>query len=140
MYFILSLIALAAVDSATMDSIMAKYEREGPGVAVAVVSKEEVVYAKGAGYANLDYGIRITPESVFDIGSVYRMYEKEGRMFCKSTMYSFPPIDPYASLKKIDEDTFKYSVMTVRFSRSDGKVNGFWIDSGRANNIWFERQ
>ena len=74
------------------------------------------------------------------LGSVYRIYEKDGSMFCKSTMNSFPPIDPYAALKKTDEDTFKYSVMTVRFNRSDGKVNGFWIDSGRANNIWFERQ
>jgi hypothetical protein len=74
------------------------------------------------------------------LGSVYRMYEKDGRMFCKSTMSSFPPIDPYVALKKTDEDTFKYSVMTVRFNRTDGKVNGFWIDSGRANNIWFERQ
>ncbi|MCP4255929.1 MAG: beta-lactamase family protein [Planctomycetes bacterium] len=74
------------------------------------------------------------------LGSVYRMYEKDDIMFCKSTMYSFPPIDPSAPLKKTDEDTFKYSVMTLRFNRMDGKVNGFWIDSGRANNIWFERQ
>ena len=74
MYFILSLIALAVVDSSAMDTIMAKYEREGPGVAVAVVSKVVVVYTKGVGYANLDYGIRITPESVFDIGSMAKQF------------------------------------------------------------------
>ena len=44
MYFSLSLIALAVVDSATMDTIVANYEHEGPGVAVAVVSKEEEVF------------------------------------------------------------------------------------------------
>ena len=44
MYFSLSLIALAVVDSVTMDAIVANYEHEGPGVAVAVVLKEEVVF------------------------------------------------------------------------------------------------
>ena len=64
------LVVSVVIDPAALDPIMATYEREGPGVAVAVVSKEKVVYASGVGYANLDYGTRITPESVFDIGSM----------------------------------------------------------------------
>jgi len=74
------------------------------------------------------------------MGSIYRMYEEDGNLLCDSTMNSFPPIDPEAPLKHVKDDEFKYSVMTIRFNRVDDRVNGFWLDSGRANNIWFDRQ
>ena len=78
---------------------MAKYERKGPGVAVAVVSEEKVVYTKGVGYSNLDYDIRITPESVFDIGSMAKQFTaaciselvKSGKLTLETDIRKFFP-------------------------------------------------
>jgi CubicO group peptidase (beta-lactamase class C family) len=41
-----------------------------PGCALAVVKDGRIVYERGYGMANLELGIAITPQSVFDIGSV----------------------------------------------------------------------
>jgi CubicO group peptidase (beta-lactamase class C family) len=41
-----------------------------PGCALAVVNDGHIVYEHGYGMANLELGIPITPQSVFDIGSV----------------------------------------------------------------------
>jgi len=41
-----------------------------PGVAVAVVRGDEVVFATGAGWADIEQGIRVTPDTVFMLASV----------------------------------------------------------------------
>ncbi|MCW5318167.1 serine hydrolase [Nostoc sp. KVJ3] len=40
-----------------------------PGCAIAVIQNEEIIYQRGYGMANLEYNIRITSNSVFDIAS-----------------------------------------------------------------------
>lgn len=58
-----------------IDPVFARWEHgRTPGAAVAVVKDGEVVYQKGYGYANLDYGIPITTETVFDIASVSKHF------------------------------------------------------------------
>src|SRR5215213_3554553 len=45
-----------------------------PGVAVAVVSKGAVMMAKGYGEANVEHHVAVTPETVFESGSVGKQF------------------------------------------------------------------
>jgi CubicO group peptidase (beta-lactamase class C family) len=54
-----------------VDQIFAEWNTTGsPGCALAVVKDGHIVYEHGYGMANLELGIAISPQSVFDIGSV----------------------------------------------------------------------
>ena len=56
--------ALAQLDTLTTDAMA----RTGvPGVAVAVVHKGELVYAKGFGVRDVDTGEPVTPDTVFQL-------------------------------------------------------------------------
>ena len=58
-----------------VDAIFATWDQPGsPGCAVAVAQNGNLVYSRGYGYANLDYDIPITPQTVFDIGSVSKQF------------------------------------------------------------------
>ena len=43
------------------------------GLAIALVDGSEVVWAKGFGYADLAEGVRISPETIFEIGSISKL-------------------------------------------------------------------
>jgi len=45
-----------------------------PGVAVGVVEGADLVYARGFGCANLEYGIPLTPQSVFHVASIAKPF------------------------------------------------------------------
>ena len=70
-----------------IDSMLSVYEGK-PGCAVGVFSQGKVLYSGGAGVANLDYSIPISPETVFDIGSISKQFtatcilllEEEGKL------------------------------------------------------------
>lgn len=47
---------------------------DAPGVAVAVSKGGEVIFARGAGIANLEHGEPITPDSVFQVASVSKQF------------------------------------------------------------------
>ncbi|MFY9909730.1 MAG: serine hydrolase domain-containing protein, partial [Candidatus Sulfotelmatobacter sp.] len=69
---------LAGASSSAQEDIAKKVDRifaewnttSSPGCALAVVKDGHVVYEHGYGMANLELGIAITPQSVFDIGSI----------------------------------------------------------------------
>jgi len=48
--------------------------KEGPGCAVGISLQGEVVHAKGYGYANMDYNIPLTTDSVFRIASLSKQF------------------------------------------------------------------
>ena len=53
------------------DEILAPWTADdAPGVAVAVSWNDEVVYARGAGLANLEHGLPLAPNSVLQVASV----------------------------------------------------------------------
>jgi CubicO group peptidase (beta-lactamase class C family) len=47
-----------------------RVQSTGPGCAVGIGRAGEVLYAQGYGIANLDHQVAITPDTVFDVGSV----------------------------------------------------------------------
>src|SRR6202022_3150451 len=65
--------SFAAADALTdkVDRIFAEWNTtSSPGCALAVVKDGHIVYEHGYGMANLELSVAITPQSVFDIGSV----------------------------------------------------------------------
>ena len=62
-------------DNPAIDTLFAAWDRPGsPGCAVAVSRAGELIYSRGYGYANLDYDIPITPQTVFDVASVTKQF------------------------------------------------------------------
>lgn len=65
----------AAETAASADAILAAaYPADAPGAAVLVKWKGAVVLRKGYGMAQMDLGIPVSPEQVFEIGSVTKQF------------------------------------------------------------------
>lgn len=85
-----SLQAQQLPDSVTskIDSIFGMYTSSTPGCAVAVQQNGSIVFQKGYGLANMEYGIPIRPTTIFHIASESKQYvafcilllEKEGKL------------------------------------------------------------
>ena len=62
-------------DNPAIDDLFAAWDEPGsPGCALAVARDGDLVYTRGYGYANLDYDIPITPQTVFDVASVTKQF------------------------------------------------------------------
>jgi len=71
----LSSTAQTTFPTARIDSVFADIDRPGsPGCALGVIRGRELVYSRGYGYANLDYGIPIDAETVMNVGSVSKQF------------------------------------------------------------------
>src|SRR6185312_8685659 len=80
------------------DSLFKFYDgRPGPGVAVLVVQDGKIAFEKGYGLASLEYGVKITPTTVFDIASVSKQFTG----YAISTLIQQGKISP-------DDDIHKY--------------------------------
>lgn len=68
--------ALAAdVTAKKVDQLLAPFAQRGsPGCSVGVIHNGSFVYEKSFGHANLELGVRLTPESVFYMGSVSKQF------------------------------------------------------------------
>lgn len=64
-------VALDALDSAVLEELQST---DTPGAAVVVVDGEHVVYARGFGVANVETGSPVTPDTVFQIGSMTKSF------------------------------------------------------------------
>jgi len=62
---------IADIDS-LVNSHMTRYQV--PGLSLAVARNGSLLHAAGYGFANLEHGIAITPDTVFDIGSVSKQF------------------------------------------------------------------
>ena len=61
--------------AARIDAIFAPWAApDAPGCAAAVMEGGDIVFAKGYGAANLEYGIPIAPDSVFHVASVSKQF------------------------------------------------------------------
>ena len=58
-----------------VDELFAEWDGEiSPGAVVGIFMDGRIIYSKGYGVANLDYGIPITPQSVLRIGSISKQF------------------------------------------------------------------
>ncbi len=58
-----------------IDSIFAEWDKAGsPGCALAISQDNEIVYERGYGYAQLEYDIPITPDTIFHVASVSKQF------------------------------------------------------------------
>ena len=58
-----------------IDAIFETWNRvDSPGAALAIARGGEIVYKRGYGSANLEYGIPITPQTVFHVASVSKQF------------------------------------------------------------------
>jgi CubicO group peptidase (beta-lactamase class C family) len=58
-----------------IDSLFAEWDRpDSPGAAVAVLRGGDVIFKKGYGSAQLEYGIPITPSTIFHVASVSKQF------------------------------------------------------------------
>eukprot|EP01045_Picozoa_sp_COSAG04_P006774 COSAG04_NODE_340_length_16315_cov_1278.534410_9_plen_453_part_00 len=65
----------AAAAAAAADELLAQHAPPaGPGCAVCVVRAGATLYAAGSGMASLEHGVPITPQTVFDVGSVSKQF------------------------------------------------------------------
>jgi len=63
-----------AVDRAAIDAVFAAFGEQSPGCALGVYRAGEILYAKGYGLADLNHGVPIRPDTVFDIGSSSKQF------------------------------------------------------------------
>lgn len=61
---------------AGLDTVFSRVlkDRKAVGVAVAVISKDKVIYSKGFGYRDLDKKLPVTPNTLFAIGSCSKAF------------------------------------------------------------------
>ncbi len=81
-----------------IDSFFSKWNNTGsPGCAVGIVKNDSLIFAKGYGMANLEYGIPITPETIFHMASISKQF----------TAYSIILLAKQGKLT-LDDDIHKY--------------------------------
>ncbi|MEZ4456591.1 MAG: serine hydrolase domain-containing protein [Gemmatimonadales bacterium] len=62
------------LDAVRIDSVFADFGTTTPGCALGIYQRGRVVYAKGYGMADLNLGVPIGPETMFDIGSTSKQF------------------------------------------------------------------
>jgi CubicO group peptidase (beta-lactamase class C family) len=77
MFVAVLVVSLAAADETTdkVDKIFAQWDTTvTPGCALAVIKDGQIVYKRGYGMAKLEDGIVMSPDKIFDIGSVSKQF------------------------------------------------------------------
>jgi CubicO group peptidase (beta-lactamase class C family) len=89
--------------SPQVDELFTVYDSsDRPGAAVAVIQNGEIVYQKGFGMADLERSVLITPESVFEIGSISKQFtamcimllENDGKLTLDDNIRKYVPEMP----------------------------------------------
>lgn len=74
-FCLLGTVAAAQPSPADLDAVFSEWDREdSPGCAAGALRNGEFVYRGAYGMANLDYGIPLTPDSIFRMASVSKQF------------------------------------------------------------------
>src|SRR5580698_10439160 len=58
-----------------IDSLFSRWDNmQSPGCTVGIVRNDSLIFAKGYGMANLEYGVRNTPATIFHMASVSKQF------------------------------------------------------------------
>src|SRR6266478_4679754 len=58
-----------------VDQVFAQFDKpDFPGCALAVIKDGQIIYKRGYGMSNLEYGIPISPSSIFHIASISKEF------------------------------------------------------------------
>jgi CubicO group peptidase (beta-lactamase class C family) len=70
------LLSQPSVDLSSLDHVVADELKASniPGAAVAIVQGDKIVFAKGFGVANVETGTPVTPDTLFQIGSMTKTF------------------------------------------------------------------
>ncbi len=72
---LLSTLLLTASQRASIDTVFKQYNAPAvPGCAMGVFRNGTIAYARGYGMADLEHNVRITPASLFDVGSISKQF------------------------------------------------------------------
>jgi CubicO group peptidase (beta-lactamase class C family) len=92
-----------ASHTAQVDALFAQWDKpDSPGCAVGIIKDGVLIHARGYGMANLEHGIPITRQTVFDIGSCSKQFtafcilllEKQGKLSLDNDVRKFVPEVP----------------------------------------------
>uniref|UniRef100_UPI0035934E21 serine hydrolase domain-containing protein n=1 Tax=Aquiflexum sp. TaxID=1872584 RepID=UPI0035934E21 len=100
MLFLVVLLGCQDQTEKRIDEIFSQWNsHDSPGAAVAVVKNGKTIFKKGYGIANLEYGIPITPSTIFHIASISKQFtvfsilllEKEGKLSMEDDIRKYVP-------------------------------------------------
>ena len=89
--------------TAQVNALFTQWDKpDSPGCAVGIIKDGVLMHARGYGMANLEHGIPITPQTVFDIGSCSKQFtafcilllEKRGKLSLDDDVRKFVPEIP----------------------------------------------
>src|SRR5215471_8127646 len=61
--------------TARVDEVFSRFDKpESPGCALAVIKDGRIIYQHGYGMSNLEYGVRISPTSIFHVASISKEF------------------------------------------------------------------
>jgi CubicO group peptidase (beta-lactamase class C family) len=91
--------------TAQVDELFAKWNRlDSPGCSVGIVQRGELIYSKGFGTANLEYGIPNTPQTVIDVMS----FTKSLTCACVAMLMDEGRIAPEEELRKYVPEMYAF--------------------------------
>jgi CubicO group peptidase (beta-lactamase class C family) len=126
-YVLLSSLSCRGQDnlSAKVDRLFAQYNHPNtPGLALMVIKSGKVLYQQGYGSADLEHGIPITPESVFELGS----FSKQFTAFCALLLVN-------RGLISLDDDIHKY-IPELRDFGHEIKISHLISHTSGLRDIW----
>lgn len=86
-----------------IDSLFGEWDKtSSPGFAVGIVRNDSLIFSKGYGMANLEYGIPITPATIFNMASVSKQFtaysilllERQGKLSLDDDIHQYLPWFP----------------------------------------------
>lgn len=111
--------SLSASQRTRVDAVFKEYDtRTTPGCALGVFRNGGIAYARGYGMADLERGVRITPASVFDVGSISKQFaaaaitllaERHKLSFTDDVRKYIPELPKFGAPVTIDELTWHTS-------------------------------
>lgn len=129
-----------SLDAATLrriDSVFARFTPETPGCAAGIYQNGRVLFAKGYGSSNIEYGVPITPQTPFIMGSVSKQFTaasiallvQDGKIRLDDDVHKYVPELPDYG-KKITVDQLVHHTSGVRDFWSLVDASGMRPDDG----------